>query len=501
MPIIQATTPTNAGWAQSFDTSGVAQIAAQERDRKNKRLQELLTEYDTRGIWDRDTEYIQGKIEEVNDFAMKNSKELANPSKNMKTWQEFQKMQSDVKNSVVYSIGAKEKFDKANQSYNNSKFGMYMTDQNRDLLFSYAEKPTSEQYLNKSAFDDPMKYFDANLDIRHQDYVDIAGNFMSPSAPSATGATEGGRNVVETGYELDKAGLKDALTVKYNADTLEGASLRKQWGSVDEFTEDVAAMTNKPSDYDLVSPRAAASASKKTAADIKRENAVVTRTGSGHTSIETKYTTDTNKVFTYTDDNNKKQDAVQTWGVGTVGGNDNVMMFYPDLRVNKNITVAQDMTTGKMLKPGEGKRYKYQIPLERATYMVANKRIEYVYTDENGKKVKNVFDAGETVPDFDKMLADNAITKTQHRDLSSKVHSMDGYMVYATTEQVDYFDLAEGEDVMNMLEGKGGRILNVPAYTISPEVDQQLLYKHGTTQKDYAPEQAARPKYGVMDLD
>ena len=191
MPIIQATTPTKAGWAQAFDTSGVAQIAAQERDRKNKRLQELLTEYDTRGIWDRDTEYVQGKIQEVNDFAMKNSKELANPSKNMKTWQQFQKMQSDVKNSVVYSIGAKEKFDKANQSYNNSKFGMYMTDNNRDNLFAYASTPTAEQYADKSAFDDPMKGFDANLDIRHQDYVDIAGNFMSPSAPSATVASEG----------------------------------------------------------------------------------------------------------------------------------------------------------------------------------------------------------------------------------------------------------------------------------------------------------------------
>jgi len=74
-------------------------------------------------------------------------------------------------------------------------------------------------------------------------------------------------------------------------------------------------------------------------------------------------------------------------------------------------------------------------------------------------------------------------------------------MVYATTEQVDYFDLAEGEDVMNILKGKGGRILNVPAYTISPEVDQQLMYKYDTNQAYYAPEQAARPKYNIMDVD
>lgn len=257
MPIIQATTPTNAGWAQSFDTSGVAQIAAQERDRKNKRLQELLTEYDTKGIWDRDTEYIQGKIEAVNDFAMKNSKELANPSKNMKTWQEFQKMQSDVKNSVVYSIGAKEKFDKANQKYNNSKYNMYMTDNNRDMLFAYADKPTAEQYLNKSAFDDPMKGFDANLDIQPQKYVDLAGTFMNEKPPSDTGAVEGGKNVIESKYEMDREGLKEALRPIFSADSWEGTSLQKQYdGDLDAFTTDVAAMTNKPSEYNLVAPRA-----------------------------------------------------------------------------------------------------------------------------------------------------------------------------------------------------------------------------------------------------
>jgi hypothetical protein len=82
----------------------------------------------------------------------------------MKTWQDFQKMQSGVKNAVVYSIAAKERFDKGNQKYNNSKHNMYMTDNNRDVLFSYSEKPTAEEYASGVAWDDPEKLFDANLE-------------------------------------------------------------------------------------------------------------------------------------------------------------------------------------------------------------------------------------------------------------------------------------------------------------------------------------------------
>jgi hypothetical protein len=141
---------------------------------------------------------------------------------------------------------------------------MYMTDNNRDVLFSYSEKPTAEEYASGVAWDDPEKMFDANLDIQPQKYVDLAGTFLKETPPEATGAVEGGRNVVESRFEMDVDGLKGAMAPIFNADTHEGASLRKQYGGdLDAFTSDVAAMTNKPAEYNLVAPRAAASAGKR----------------------------------------------------------------------------------------------------------------------------------------------------------------------------------------------------------------------------------------------
>jgi len=497
MPIIQPTTPTKAGWAQSFDTSGIAAITAEEKEKKNKRITESMMEYDPKGVWVRDIPEFKKRVEAVNNYAMAHNKELASPAQNIETQMEFQRLKNDVKNFAVGSMAAKEQYHKATQMYTSGS-GRFMTDQNREILDAYRNTPTAEQYADMTAFQDVSSAFDRNVQLRPAEYTKTLTGMLKDTPPEMEGTLNESTAIISQGKHLDRETAKEGLRTYFEAKNMEGQDLQYHYGEgeegLDAFTDDVMKRVNTSPEYGTTriptkSEKAPTSAEKKAAA------AVIRRTGSGHTSIETKFTED-NKVFRYTDDAGNQQDAVKTWGLGTVGGEDNVMMFQPDLRISKNITEGQDMTTGQMLKPGEGKRYKYQIPLERATYMTAKKKIEYTYTDKNGKKVKNVFEAGEALPDFEKMYRDGVITKNQFNDIAAKSRSEDGYIVYASNEQLDYFSLAEGEDVMNTLEGKGGRMMRVPAYTISPEVDQQLAYKHGKTQADYG--YVAKPKTNVM---
>jgi len=503
--LIRATTPTSAGFAQVFDTSGIVRMQQQKAAMKDKRLQDLMGEYDTKGTWKRDDAEVQRTVAAVQNYAMQNAEALNNPAQNMDVWREFQELQSDAKNTITYSIAAKKQFDSGMKTYMNGAEGRYLNDTNKDLLYDYSETPTAEQYADKSAWRDPAQGYLRNTKIDPTKYSKLLTSSLQDTPPEMEGTLTEGKGIVREGKYLDRKGSEELLRPIWDQGGLESGDLHQIHGQGEDgfqtWVDSVEGMVNVSPEYSTTTLPGPEKVKEKTAAEAKAEFAVVRRTGSGHTSIETKFT-EGGKLLTYTDDSGEKQDAIQNWGLGTVGGEDNVMMFQPDLRITKNVTDGQDMTTGKMLKPGEGKRYKYQIPLERATYMTARKKIEYTYTDENGKKVKNVFEAGEALPDFEKMYRDGVITKNQFNDIASKSDTEDGYIVYASNEQIDYFDRAEGEDIMNILQGKGGRLLRVPAYTISPEVDQQLSYKHkGKTQADYGHVEKPKQKHDVMNLD
>jgi hypothetical protein len=478
MPIIQATTPTNAGWAQSFDTSGVAAIAAQEKEKKDKRLQQLLVEYDTKGIWERDTDYIQNKIQEVNNFALENGTKLADPARNMKTWQEFEKMKSGVKNAVVYSMGAKEKFDKGNQKYNNSKHNMYMTDNNRDVLFGYAERPTADQYADGSAWDDPEKLFDANLDIQPQKYVDLAGTFMDEIPPTATGAVEGGKNVIESKYKMNLEKLTEGLKPIFNADTHEGSSLQKQYGGdIDAFAADVAAMTNKPSDFNLVAPRSASSTGRKlTKADMEREGAVNLIDKSEYRASETMYNEVGGVLKVRDPETNERKSAVAQFGFSTVG---KVAQINADHVIKMPVTVGYSHNQGRMLDAGEGNKYTHQIVREIRDGHVANQKIEIMYSDENGKKVKNVYEKGEPLPDILKMYQDRKITKGQYDKyvLASEKERL--AVVQAASDPQGYFDKAEGQKYKDTMADTKNEFLTVPYYKIKNAFEGRLKMEYG----------------------
>jgi hypothetical protein len=224
------------------------------------------------------------------------------------------------------------------------------------------------------------------------------------------------------------------------------------------------------------------------------------RDGSGFTAVETQFQGDGDlKPITYLDE--KGEQANATYGIATVGGPDSTMSFAGDLRITKNLDQAYDMTKGVMLEPGEGKRYKYQVPLERSNYSVAAKPVTFKYKNKDGQWVKNTLEKDEAAPDFEKMLKDEKITKNEYNRLyeGGYITSMDGYIVYGSNEAIDYFDLAEGQDPMDMLGGKGGRLFIVPAASLSPEVDQQLGYKHDTNQEYYRPK--GRPQYNIMNVE
>ena len=493
MPIVQPTTPTSQGFAQAFDTSGLVQIAAAEREKKNKALQQAIADYDTKGAWRRDMPEIQRQIREVQDFAMKNAEAIANPSQNIETYQKFKDMQNKVKGTVTYSMAAKEQFDKGMQMYLSGN-GRYMTDRNRDILYAYQNAPSREDYDTMVAWDDPSKYFDRMVpDGLMNGVVQQASRLVKDTPPEMGDQLAEGLYAVTKGKALDKNELAEAMLPLFNSKTVEGQDLRYLYGEGPEaearFLDDVAAGVNTSPEY--ATARTAVRTEKeekaKTARELAAENAVKLVDRSRHFTIEPIYAggdAERNRPYQGANDKGKKS-SVQNYQLGTAGGTNNTMMFAGDISVTKPITEGQDMVTGKMMDVGDGKKYKYQIPLERDRYLQAKSDFNFEYINEKGDKVRNVFKKGEAVPDFYRMYQDGKIGKNDYYNIADKIEDEDGYLVYASTEAIDYFDLAEGEDVMKIVKERGGRIIRVPAWTLSPEVDQQLLKKHGHDQNYY----------------
>jgi hypothetical protein len=504
MPIVQATTPTGAGFAQAFDTSGLVQIEAAQKEKRDKRLQELLVDYDTKGIFKRDIPYLQEKINETQQWVMDNHRKLVSPARHMNEWSEYQKKQSEIKNIITASIAAKEQAAKASTRLYGAN-GMYLTENNKNALDMYSQTPSREAYEDWSAFDDPMKGFDRNYDLNPEKYAK-AIKYKSTGIED-TGEKIGGKIVTKESSEVDEEATRAALEAFWNGKGLEATSLHDVYkGDFEAFYQESLKMADEPEKFGITAPVKPKEAAES-AADKKAKHAVVRRTGSGYHAVETvfgeqtvgkgkKATTVTAPVVQGMDDTGKEQYAIKTYGVMTVGGQDNTMTFYPGIKITKNLDQAYDMQKGQILAPGEGKDFNYQVPVERSTYVTATQPIELTYTEKDGKVIKHRYKQGEPLPDIVAMRNDGSISKDEFNRVSKLVNQQIGYIVAATNENINFEGLAEGEDPMHMLKKAGARFFMVPAEGLDVEVNQQLGYKYGTSLQDYGAEE--RPKYNLM---
>jgi len=502
MPIVQATTPTSAGFAQAFDTGGYAELELQKRrekkidkEKKDKAIQDSIMDYNTKGVFKRDMPEVQRRIKDVQQFAIQNAEAIVNPSENMEVYQEFMDKQNAVKGLITYSIGAKEQYDKGIQMYLRGD-GRFATDKNRDILYAYQQTPTAEQYADYTAFADPTQGFDRLVsDNAFNAAVKSAKDLVEDVPPEMEGQLAEGVALVTKGKSLDRAKVEEALMPMFDAKTVEGGDLRYQYGDTPEgrqrYIDDAMAAVNLSPEY-ATARTPTKSEKEPTAREMKKEAAVMFTDVSRQSTYETKLTESTMKgregelvPLKYTTPEGEDKDSLETYGIATTGGDNSVMVFRP-MKIQKNVSEGYDATRGEMLESGEGKRYKYQYPVERGNYIVADSDFELRYK-KDGKTVVNRFGKGEAVPDLEQMKREGAITQNEFDDAIKNIKSQEGYMVYATNEDIDYFDLAEGggESIRNMLKSGGMKLLMVPLESLDFEVDQALTAEFGVDQQWY----------------
>jgi len=131
--MIRPLTPTRAGWAQSFDTSGIVQAAYEERENRRKRFEKNIKEFDPSSVWYRDIPEFSKKVNQYYSFISDNYDKLTSKSRNIDTWQEMKSMENDLLNfsAASKSMGAQVK---QAQNLMLQRPDLYDTAENRKLI-------------------------------------------------------------------------------------------------------------------------------------------------------------------------------------------------------------------------------------------------------------------------------------------------------------------------------------------------------------------------------
>jgi len=487
MGIIQATTPTKAGWAQSFDTSGIAALAIKQKEKRAKKLQDMLVEYDTKGIFPRDIDEVQRQVRETENFAMTHANEIANSSQHMGVWREFKDMQAKVKNTITYSITAKEQHDKANRMYH-AENGRYMTEANAAALEAYAATPTAEQYTDKTAYADLSAGFERHTDLDYNTYRKIVDNSWVNQPPELTGEQLGDteKYIYSKDKMIDREKLEKALRINWEKKGLESGDLQHEYkdkGGFDAFVEDAIAMSADPTSYGLAAAPREGTEKAKTAREMEREGAISNVEGSAFDGTETLYT-ESGAVYKITGPDGKKASAVMQYGYYTEG---KVAQINQDVPILLPVTVGYSHNQGRMLDVGEGNKYNKQIVREIRDGFIADRELEIVHTDKKGRTVKTKYQKGEPLPDIKKMWADEAISKDYYLDLLLPGVSRKERLatVQASSAPLGYFDKAEGQKYKDTMADTRSEFITVPYATIKNSFEGAMKKKYG---QDYSVE-------------
>jgi len=179
--MIKATTPTSQGWAQAFDSSGIAQALVADKERKRKRFDDNLESFSSDQIWHRDLPEFNKKVNNYYNFMSENYEAAANPARNPDVWREQQMMENNLHNFSVQSKMMGQQVDKA-QKLMYDKPSLYNNPENQDLIDSIltgrkygglAAGYASNEAMNSSF----MKEFNQNIILDTQEMTDFLKDF------------------------------------------------------------------------------------------------------------------------------------------------------------------------------------------------------------------------------------------------------------------------------------------------------------------------------------
>jgi len=246
--MITATTPTSAGFAQVFDTSGLAQADTAARQKKRDRFEKNIKEFDSGQVWYRDIPEFTNKTNKYYKFMSDNYDKISNKSRNLDTWYEMKSMEGDLANFVVSSKAMGQMVDKASKLMLD-KPDLYDNQANQDLIdgqitgsaYGGLAKGYATGEAHNSSF---MKNFNRNIQIDTDDLQKRMQKFGTPNIEKSQIATiSGRRKSSQYKYDYDLEGISGALDEMwkngYTADNsfVSSADLQRKYGNFEEFAE------------------------------------------------------------------------------------------------------------------------------------------------------------------------------------------------------------------------------------------------------------------------
>jgi hypothetical protein len=259
-------------------------------------------------------------------------------------------------------------------------------------------------------------------------------------------------------------------------------------------------MTNKPSEYNLVAPRATAAGRKLTKADMEREGAISKVDTSSYSGTETLYAGDTGKLLEVKDaETGKRKSAVSQYGFSTAGKD--VAQINADHVIKTPVTIGYSHNQGRMLDVGEGNKYTHMTVKEIRDGYVASKKIEIVFKDKKGKMVKNVYEKGEPLPDIKKMYDDGAISENKYNKYIADSDKERLATVQAVGAPPGYFDKAEGQKYRDTMAELRSEYITVPYHTIKNPFEKRMKMEYGQEYdvEGYMPEQMQEDNYSYSE--
>lgn len=520
--IVTPLTDISKGGAQVFSIGGIAEKAQAQAKKKeddwDKVLSDSLT-FNPEGMWDNDISPYQTAMDDYMGFLQKNEEKLARKSENLEVWREKQKREAEIKSYVALSKQHNQQFLAFNNMIINSP-DRYDNPQNKSYAVELSEKGLSwEDFKNGVMHDNILQNAKKNLKVdmwaqarpiyerlaKQNVEMGLAGIEDLMQKGMAEGKSIGAmlqKFKSSEDINFDEEEVKDALWVEFrnaestNPDLAElyydrGETKQDQF---EAYYNDIMSLVpegrRKTSEEERIASTGSTSVTQR---DIDAKNFVSLKEGSGQTFVETVYG-DRDKhgeqyAIEEVDEDGKAVEVTRRYGVGTYttlvdekGGvsvstnASKVLQFNEKLIITKNVSRGYQLQNGKMLRAGEGASIKTQLVLEVGNYAVANEDIPIKTTDGWVK-----FEAGSNLPDIEKMRDEGMITDNHYETIIAKSTSMKGAVVFASTEDLNFFQSAEG-DIATFIKqsGAGGQFMVVPYADIADELEGQLRKETAT---------------------
>src|SRR6056297_1127020 len=239
--MLRPLTNIESGWAQAFDSSGMADAFRQNRRRKEKALEANIEQFDPSTIWWRDQEKFIEQVNGYNKFISDNYDALLNKSQNLDTWRKMKSLENQIKS---FAAGSKQMEQEVRRRQNLMLDNPeeYGTEENRDFISGVItgeayEGGLQNAYDNGEAFN-TMRLKEFNKNIRFDPRFmtkTIEEKIATPGQPEST--VMGDYERIRTPLEYDDEELNKLIAGWWENGDIYNSShaIKDRFGTIGEY--------------------------------------------------------------------------------------------------------------------------------------------------------------------------------------------------------------------------------------------------------------------------